>query len=133
MPAESAVGLTPETAIHRIGGGAISNLRLKPTEEALRPAGFSVLAGGAPGEAAEQMRQAFPDPRKFGRLHHLAETVGTATAAAIRTAGFDVLPDPSTKFPNHARVIHPDGIAGFSDANLDQLARAFTDTPTPRS
>src|SRR5271157_4014957 len=107
MPPESGVGLTPETAVCRIGGGSIANLRLKPAEEALRPPGFSVLLGGAPGDAAEQMRQAFPDPRKFARLHLLTETVGTATVAAIRAAGFDVLPDPSTKVPNHARIINP--------------------------
>src|SRR5581483_9730866 len=113
MPPESGVRLTPEVAVHRIGSGNVANLRLKPAEEALRSPGFSVLLGGTPAEAAEQMRQAFPDPRKFARLHGQAETVGTGTVAAIRAAGFDVLPDPSTKFPNHARVIHPDGAAGF--------------------
>jgi hypothetical protein len=126
------MGLTSETVLHRIGGSRIANLRLKPPEEALSPPGFSVLLGGTPDDAAEQMRQAFPDPRKFARLHGLAETVGEATIAAIRAAGFDVLPDPSTKFPNHARVIHPDGAAGFNDVNLERLARAFTDSPTPR-
>ena len=119
-------GLTPETPVHRIGGGNIANLRLKPAEEALPPPGFSVLLGGTPGDAAEQMRQAFPDPRKFARLHRLAEMVGTGTVAAIRAAGFDVLPNPSTKFPNHAGLISPDGVGGFSDANLERLAQAFS-------
>jgi hypothetical protein len=133
MPPEALVALTPETAVHRIGGGGIANLRLKPAEEGLRPPGFSVLLGGTPDEAAEQMRQAFPDPVKFARLHQQAETVGATTVAAIRAAGFDVLPDPSAKFPTHARIVHPDGAAGHSDTNLEQLTRAFTDAPTPRS
>ncbi len=132
MPPESGPSVPAETVVHRIGGGSIINLRLKPAEEALGPPGFSVLLGGTPGDAAEQMRQAFPDPRKFARLHSLAETVATATVAGIRIAGFDVLPDSSAKFPNHARVIHSEGAAGFSDANLERLAQAFTNTPTPR-
>ena len=118
MPPDSPVAVTTETVVHRIGGGSVANLRLKAAEETLIPPGCSVLLGGAPDEVAEQMRQAFPDPRKFARLHQLAETAGTTTVAAIRAAGFDVWPDPSTKFPNHARIVHPNGIAGFSDANL---------------
>jgi hypothetical protein len=37
------------------------------------------------------------------------------------------------RFPNHARIIHPDGVAGHDDVNQERLARAFTDVPTPRS
>jgi hypothetical protein len=133
MPPGSTAALTVETAVHRIGGGSAANLRLKPAEEALHPPGFSVLLGGTPAEAADQMRQAFPDPRKFARLHRQAEAVGATTVAAIQAAGFDVLPDRSTKFPNHARIVHPDGVTGFSDVNLERLSRAFTQTPTARS
>jgi hypothetical protein len=49
------------------------------------------------------------------------------TAAAIRQAGFELIPDPTARFPNHARLIHPSGVAGFTDTNLAQLARVFHD------
>jgi hypothetical protein len=133
MPPDGSPPLLPETAVHRVGGGGLANLRLKPKEEALKPPGFSVLLGGTAVEAARQMRQAFPDPRKYARLHAQAETVGTTTVAALRAVGFDVMPDPSARFPNHARVIHPDGLAGFTDANLERLSQVIQDIPTPRS
>jgi hypothetical protein len=129
MAADDPNALPPGTVVHRIGGGAVANLRLKAREEALTPPGISVLLGGTAVQAAEQMRQAFPDPIKFARLHQLAEVVGSASAAAIRAAGFEVIPDPSAKFPNHARIIHPEGVAGFSDANLERLFKGFQDTP----
>jgi hypothetical protein len=112
-------------AIHRVGGGAVANLRLSPLDRQEDPPGISVLLGGAPQEAAEQMRQAFPKSRKWQQSSH---TVGTATAAAIRAAGFDILPDPTARFPNHGRLIHPDGLAGFTDENLKRLSQAFQDT-----
>ncbi|MFN8494792.1 MAG: hypothetical protein U0350_44730 [Caldilineaceae bacterium] len=34
----------------------------------------------------------------------------------------------SARFPNHARLIHPDGVAGFNDSNLAKLAQAFENT-----
>jgi len=125
--------LSPDTTVHRIGGGGLMNLRLKPPEKSLVPPGFSVLLGGTPPEAAEQMRQAFPDPVKFVRLHAQAEVVGSTTVAAIVQAGFAVHPEASRKFPNHARVIHHLGVAGFSDANLQLLSQAFQEILTPRS
>jgi hypothetical protein len=120
-----------DTVVHRIGGKDIVNVRLKPREEVLQPPGFSVLVGGTPAQAAEQMRQAFPDPVKFARIRQLSDGVASATVAAIRAAGFDVRPEPSGKFPNHARLIHPAGIAGFSDPNLAHLASVFQETATP--
>jgi hypothetical protein len=119
--------------VHRIGGGQIDNLRLKPREETLDPAGFSVLLGGTPIQAADQMRQAFRDPAKFARLHRDAEVVGSATVEAIRSAGFDVIADPSARFPNHGRLTHPAGVAGFTPENLERLASVFVATPTPRT
>lgn len=133
MPDGKSAVVTPQTVIHRIGGGNVGNLRLKPREEKLVPPGISVLLGGTAGEAAEQMRQAFPDPHKFSRIHASAEIVGSTTADAIAQAGFVVIADPSPKFPNHGRITHPDGVGGFSDANLEQLGHVFQDTPTPRS
>ncbi len=112
-------------AVHRVDGGSIANLRLSPLDKQEDPPGISVLLGGPPQEAAQQMRRVFPKSRKWQQRSH---TVGTATAAAIRDAGFEVLPDRTARLPNHGRLIHPAGIAGFSDPNLAKLAQAFQDT-----
>jgi hypothetical protein len=66
-----------------------------------RRQGISVLLHGTPQEAAAQMRRAFPGARKWRETAQ----VGTTTAAAIREAGFDVVPDPTTRFPNY--TFHP--------------------------
>ena len=71
------------------------------------------------------MRQAFPSSKKWLETAH---TVGTTTAAALRQAGFEIAPDPTARFPSHARLIHPDGVPGFSDVNLEVLAQTFDDT-----
>lgn len=133
MPVGRSVVTSPETAVHRIGGGRVANLQLKPRERTLTPPGLSVLLGGPPGQAAGQMRQAFPDPHKFARIREQAQTVGSTMVALIAQAGFGLVADPSDKFPNHARIIHPDGVAGFTDVNLERLSRVFHDTPTPGS
>ena len=117
--------LSPETIVHRLGGGGVTNLRLSVLEKKLTPSGISVLLGGTPQEAASQMRQAFPNFRKWRETGH---TVGTTTAAAIRAAGFELVPDPTVRFANHARLIHPRGLEGFRDENIERLARAFQDT-----
>lgn len=111
--------------LHRIGGASIDNLRLKRAEMMLAVPGISVLKADSPGAAAAAIRAAFP--RAQG-LQAAAATVGSATEDAVRGAGFDVMPHPTTRFPNHYRIIHPDGAAGFSDANLAKLASAFTIT-----
>ncbi|MCH8292498.1 hypothetical protein IH992_15505 [Candidatus Poribacteria bacterium] len=117
--------IAPETVVHRIGGGNVANLRLSTLDEKLTPPGISVLLGGTPQEAVTQMRQAFPRSRKWRRTAH---TVGTTAAVALRQAGFEIVPDPTTRFPNHARLIHPDGVVGFTDANLERLTQTFRDT-----
>jgi hypothetical protein len=114
--------IAPETVVHRIGGGSVANLSLSPVDRQLSPPGISVLLGGTPQEAAAQLRQAFP---RSQRWQAAAQTVGTTTAAAVRQAGFELVPDPTSRFPNHARLLHPHGAAGFTDANLGLLARAF--------
>lgn len=111
--------------IHRIGGASIENLRLKPNEAKFNPPGISVLKSPTPGEAAAEMRAAYPNAT---RLHEAAKTVGTSTTEAIRNAGFDVIPIPSKRLPNHFRLIHPEGTAGFTDENLERLAQVFTNT-----
>jgi hypothetical protein len=100
-------------------------LRLSPVDRRQTPPGISVLLAGAPQQAAAQMRQAFPGSRKWQAT---AQTVGSSTAEAVRQAGFEIVPDPTSRFPNHARLIHPAGVAGFTDANLGALSAAFHDT-----
>ena len=117
--------IAPETIVHRVGGGTVENLRLSSLEQKLTPPGISVLLGGTPQEAAAQMRNAFPRSRKWRETAH---TVGTTTVAAVRRAGFEIVPDPTARFPNHARFIHPDGAGGFMDANLERLAQTFQNT-----
>jgi anthranilate phosphoribosyltransferase len=118
-------GIAADVVLHRVGGGSVSNLRLSPLDLQQTPPGLSVLLNGTPQEAATQMRRAFPGSRKWRQT---AGTVASATAAAVRQAGFDVVADPTTRFPNHALLIHPTGAAGFTDANLATLARTFTET-----
>jgi hypothetical protein len=117
--------ITPDTVVHRVGGGSVANLRLSLLDAQQTPPGISVLLHGTPQEAAAQMRRAFPGSRKWRETAH---TVGTTTAAAIREAGFDIVPDPTTRFPNHARLIHAQGVDGFTDENLVILAATFHDT-----
>jgi hypothetical protein len=68
------------------------------------------------------MRTALPRARK---LHEAAMTMGSTTEPLIRSAGFDVIPAPSETLPNHYRIIHPQGAAGFTDENLCRLALVF--------
>lgn len=125
MPIGKPEDISPETVVHRIGGGNVAILRLSHLDEKQMPPGISVLLGGNPQEAAAQMRRAFPRARKWSEATH---TVGTTTAAALREAGFEIVPDPTTRFPNHARLIHPRGIAGFTGENLETLAATFQNT-----
>jgi hypothetical protein len=103
----------------------VENLRLKPVEATLGPPGISVLKTPTPGEAAAQIRAAFP---KAKGLHEATKTVGSTTEEAIRKAGFDIVPNPTKKLPNHHRIVHPEGVAGFTDPNLEKLAEVFTNT-----
>lgn len=71
------------------------------------------------------MRTGLP---KAKNLHQQAKTIGSASEEAIRAAGFDVIPTPSAVLPNHHRLIHPEGVAGFNDENLARLAETFVNT-----
>ena len=88
------------------------------------PWGISVLVGDSAAVAAGRTKAAFPNAV---RLHESARVVGSATREAVRAAGFEVVPDPTRRFPNHHRIVHPAGVAGFDDANLERLAQAFND------
>lgn len=118
------IALADDVVVHRVGGADVANLRLKPGEAVLTPPGVSTLTGGDAQSAAAAMRRVYSKARKW----KVSLSMGTATAAAIRAAGFDVIADPTPNFPNHARVVHPNGVAGFIDANLQQLAAAFVIT-----
>jgi hypothetical protein len=76
-------------------------------------------------EAAWQICEAFPSA---DALHEAAQVIGSTTVDNIRQAGFDVLPNPTKKLPNHYRLIHAEGVAGFIDANLARLSAVFTET-----
>jgi hypothetical protein len=125
VPVGRPEDILPETVVHRVGGGSVANLRLSPLDAQQTPPGLSVLMGGTPQEAADQLRRAFPRSRKWLQSTH---TVGTTTAAAIREAGFEIVPDPTARFPNHARLIHPGGVAGFTEENLQIVAATFRNT-----
>jgi hypothetical protein len=116
---------TEQRDIHRIGGGHIENLRLKPREAHLSPPGFSVLKSPSADDAVRQIRASFPEAIE---LHDLARTVGSTTMEAIQEAGFDLLANPTRKLPNHYRIIHRGGADGFNDENLHRLSEVFTDT-----
>ena len=128
VASEQAGGLAADIVVHRIGGAQVANLHLKPKEQALEPPGISVFLGGTPQEAAAQMRRAFPDPKKYRRLHEQSAIVGSTTVQAVHAAGFDVVPDPTARFPNHARLIHRQGVDGFADDSLEVLSQAFITT-----
>uniref|UniRef100_UPI002FE00F48 RHS repeat-associated core domain-containing protein n=1 Tax=Noviherbaspirillum sp. TaxID=1926288 RepID=UPI002FE00F48 len=113
------------TQVNRIGGNSIENLRLKEAETKLNPPGISVLHSTCPANASKQMREAFP---KATGLQQAAGTVSSGSADKIREAGFDVIEDPTKKFPNHARIVHPAGAGGFTDENLAKLSQALGTT-----
>jgi hypothetical protein len=114
------IRIDDDAVIHRIGGGSVENLVLKPAEQTLIPPGISTLHGGSPDEAADAMRRRFPRMAPKGKT-----IVGTTTAGQIRQAGFDIMRDPTPRFPHHARLLHPEGADGFNRENLDRLALTF--------
>jgi hypothetical protein len=118
--AETAVG-----DMYRIGESRVDNLRLKPREAILNPPGISLLRAPSPTEAARQICEAFPSA---DALHEAVQVIGSTTVDNIRQAGFDVLPHPTKKLPNHYRLIHPEGVTGFHDVNLARLSAVFTET-----
>jgi hypothetical protein len=111
--------------LHRIGGGSIENLRLKPREMKLHPPGISVLKAPTACLAAMQMKEVFPQAKA---LHEQARLIGTTTVEKIRSAGFDVIAKPTRLLANHHRIIHPEGVIGFNDDNLKRLSEVFTNT-----
>lgn len=116
------IPLADDVAVHRVGGATQASLQPTAVDLAAVPPGVSVLLGGTPHEAADEMRRAFPNSRKWQRL---AGTVASTTAGAIRAAGFDVIEAWTPNLPSHGRIVHPDGASGLTDANLARLAAVF--------
>jgi len=98
---------------------------LKPKETTLPVPGISALKCSSADDAAQQIRAAFP---LAVDLHEAAKIIGSTTEELIRNAGFEIMPAPTKKLPNHYRVIHANGAAGFSDTNLARWAQAFVET-----
>ena len=124
-------GLSGDDPIHRIGGNSAENFKLKPAEMKLNPPGISVLKGGSPQDAAKQMRDVFSDP-KYTKLQESTKTVASSTIEQIEGTGFKVMSDPTKNFPNHHRIIHPEGVEGFSEENLKRLQSVFKNSPCPK-
>ena len=121
---KQVAGTTVED-MHRIGGSREENPHLKPREATLNPPGISLLHAPSPREAARQIREAFP---AADELHAAAQVIGSTTVEKIQSAGFDLIPNPTKRLPNHYRLIHPDGVAGCNDENLVRLSAVFTET-----
>jgi anthranilate phosphoribosyltransferase len=117
--------LPDDVIVHHVGGAELVNLRLGPLDAAQTPPGLSILAGGTPQEAADTMRRVFKNSKKWQRL---AGTVASATVRAIRAAGFEVIDLPTGALTNHARIVHPNGLGGFTDTELADLGIVFQTT-----
>uniref|UniRef100_UPI0040487BFC RHS repeat domain-containing protein n=1 Tax=Rheinheimera sp. TaxID=1869214 RepID=UPI0040487BFC len=110
-------------SLFRIAGGDASNLKLKGIEKNLSPPGISLLVSTDAQTAAAQFRSKFPN--------FSFSITGQASLRGIREAGFDVMADPTSNFVNHARLVHPAGVAGFNLENRQRLSTHFTNYTTP--
>lgn len=111
--------------MHRIGGSDPDDPMLTTREMKLNPSGISVPEGEMPAEVTALMRKAPPNATS---LHKAADCAGMPCITKIQQAGFDVMPDPTRKLPNHHRLILRDGAAEFTPENLKKLSDAFADT-----
>ena len=57
----------------------------------------------------------------------------SATIESIRLAGFEVIPDASSNFHNHGRIVHRLGVAGFEDKPLEKRARIIVNVKVTES
>jgi hypothetical protein len=87
--------------------------------------GISVIRANSADEAGKIMKQRFPNASSL-HAEIDAGNIAEIDAKKIREAGFDVIHDPTKRIGDaHARLIHPDGIDGFNDVNLNKLSRNF--------
>jgi len=119
------VRLPDEVVVHHVGGKTLGNMRLRTSEKKLKPPGWSVLIGGLPEDAAKAMLVAFPDPILHSQIHQKAKIVASAAVGEIRGVGFDVVSDPTLRFPNHGRLVHSGGADAFTNEALEKLACVF--------
>ena len=112
----------PEALVHRIGGATLDRLRPNAIDRLAIPPGISVLLYEPAEEASQRMKLEYGDSKKWKKL---AGIVATSTAARIAATGFSVIEAPTHTFPNHGRIIHPEGIAAFTGDNLERLSEAF--------
>lgn len=87
----------------------------------MNPQGVSSIRANSAEDVMKVWNDAFPT-----RQVDLSSVKGT-TAGEIRSAGFDAIHNPSKgKIGDaHARLIHPNGVDGFSDSNLKNLSSKF--------
>ena len=68
--------------------------------------------------ASNQMKATF---FKATGLKQTAGAIVSGTSDQIRNFGFDFISEPTSKFPGHARIVHPHGVDGFNDENLQHF------------
>ena len=110
--------------IHRIGGASVENLRLKPRSGPRRPRDLRHRAPTAK-VAANEMRTGLPKAKgapRGGENHRLDH----GRSDSQRRLRYH--PHGLHALPNHHRIIHPEGVAGFNDENLARLAEVFVNT-----
>ena len=116
------IPVSPDSLVHRIGGGRVEDLIPNALDRAAVPPGLSVLLYEGAEDASRRMLREFGESKKWKRKGRI---VATTTAAGITAAGFTVIEFPTHTLPNHGRIIHSDGIEGFTEENLRRLSEAF--------
>lgn len=116
--------------LFRVGGGAPSNLKLKPRERDLNPPGISFLAGFDAKSVALQFKAVM---LARGQIKAAAQAtiMGRIPIQSAFKHGFTPMVNPTAAFPNHIRLTHRMGVEGFSNLlNRQKLSQEFTNIPT---
>ncbi len=119
------IAVPPDSLVHRIGGASVKALTLSARDCSADPPGLSVLLYESALDASRRMLREFGELKKWRRFGRI---VCTTTAAEIYASGYGVIEFPTHSLPNHGRIIHGDGIAGFTEENLRRLSALFTTT-----
>lgn len=111
--------------LFRVGGGAPKNLKLNNRgERTLDPPGFSLLAGFDAKEVAAKWRILQANNPKAAAM---ANVMGQISIRSAFKHGFRPMATPSSRQPNHVRLTHKLGEAGFDNLELRQrLSSEFT-------
>jgi hypothetical protein len=121
--------------LFRIGGGKASNLKIKNSEKGLSPPGISLFIGRNAQEVSLLFKTTILAQIASGAISQgrgldlisQSSIVGQSTLKGIMSSGFSVMPNPTAKFPNHARLVHPIGSEGFNLENRQTLSKQFVD------